>query len=201
MKVLVACECSGRVRDAFIQKGHVAISCDLKPSDSDRGPHYQGSVFDILGDGFDLMIAHPPCQFLSYAGTRHWNQPGRIVKRLEALEFFRKLWEADIGKICIENPRGCASPIIAKYSQIIQPFYFGDPHYKTTCLWLKNLPPLIHRRSDDLFEKRTHADKPQPLTINKSGKRRYFTDAYNRDPAKRAETFHSIAAAMAAQWG
>ena len=104
MKVLIACEFSGIVRDAFINKGHDAISCDLLPTES-PGPHYQGDVFDIINDGFDLMIAHPPCTYLSYSGTAAWDNPGRIKKRLDALDFFRRLWEADIKKICIENPR------------------------------------------------------------------------------------------------
>ena len=125
MKVLVACEFSGIVRDAFIRHGHAAISCDLLPTES-PGPHYQGDVIDIINDGWDLMIGHPPCTYLSYAGTRHWNAPGRITKRLKALEFFRILWEAPIDKICLENPKGCASPIIAKYTQEIQPYYWGS---------------------------------------------------------------------------
>jgi hypothetical protein len=154
MRILIACEFSGIVRDAFTARGHYAMSCDLLPTES-PGPHYQGDVFDIINDNWDMMIAHPPCTYLSYAATCRWNEPGRCKKRLEALDFFRKLYEAPIEKICIENPKGCASPTIAKYSQEIQPFYFGDSAYKTTWLWLKNLPLLIHSEEDTLFDKKT----------------------------------------------
>jgi hypothetical protein len=203
MRVLVACEYSGIVRDAFIARGHDAMSCDLL--DTERpGPHYVGDVRDVLYDGWDLMIAHPPCTYLSYAGTRHWNTPGRISKRLDALEFFRLLWEAPIDKICLENPKGCASPVIAKYSQEIQPYYFGDSNIKTTWLWLKNLPLLVHvNGEDDLFDNNTHALKPVPVYVDRGGKARHFTEAMKGpDRAKdRAKTFQGIADAMADQWG
>jgi hypothetical protein len=200
MKILIACEFSGIVRDAFISKGHNAISCDLLPSDQ-PGPHYQGDVFDIINDGFDMMIGHPPCTYLSYAGTRHWNNKGRIKLRLEALEFFRQLWESPIEKICLENPKGCASPVIAKYTQEIQPYYFGDSDQKTTWLWLKNLPQLLHSEDDNLFYKKTHCKKPEPFSILSSGKKTYFTDGKTRNPHIRAKTFNGIANAMADQWG
>ena len=202
MKVLVACEFSGIVRDAFIRKGHDAMSCDLLPSESDFGPHYQGDVFDIIDDGFDMMIGFPPCTYLTFAGTRHWNNLGRIKLRLEALDFFRKLWEAPIDKICLENPRGCASPVIAKYSQEIQPYYFGDKEQKTTWLWLKNLELLVHQEADTLFEKRTHSKKPKPHSFLKTtGKPTYFADGKTRDPHERSRFWPGIAAAMADQWG
>lgn len=203
MRVLIACEYSGTVRDAFIAKGHDAISCDLLDTES-PGPHYKGSVFDIINNGFDLMIAHPPCTYLTYAGTAHWNKPGRLKLRLEALDFFAKLWLAPIGKICIENPKGCASPTIAKYSQSIQPHYFGDREFKTTWLWLKNLPPLRHWESTDLFNLRTHTDKPEPKGFNKNGKAIHWSDSFapSADRGKlRAKTFNGIAQAMADQWG
>jgi len=150
LRILVACEYSGIVRDAFIAKGHDAMSCDLLPTER-PGPHYQGDVFDIINDGFDMMIAHPPCTYISYAATHVWDKPGRLEKRLDALGFFAKLWLAPINKICIENPKGCASPTIAKYSQVIQPFYFGDSAYKTTWLWLKNLPPLQYSKHGEIM--------------------------------------------------
>ena len=203
MKVLIACEYSGVVRDAFLAKGHEAMSCDLLPTES-PGPHYQGDVMDVINDGWDLMIAHPPCTYLSYAGVAHWNEAGRCKKRLEALEFFRLLWEAPIERICIENPRGCASPTIAKYTQEIQPFYFGDSAYKTTWLWLKNLPPLVHENSDTLFSKKTSCPPPAPIYIDKKGKRRHFVDhfGFGKDRAKnRAKFWPGIAKAMADQWG
>ena len=204
MRILIACEYSGIVRDAFIAKGHDAISCDLLPTER-PGPHYQGDVFDIIDDGFDMMIAHPPCNYLTYAGTRSWNEPGRIKKRLDALEFFRALWESPIDKICIENPKGCASPTIAKYTQIIQPWYWGDPYFKTTCLWLKNLPPLVHMPHDTFFEMRTSSGRPQPIYYSpKTGKPVHWEEAMGggKNRAKnRAKFWPGIANAMADQWG
>ncbi len=202
MNVLVACEYSGVVRDAFIAKGHDAMSCDLLPTES-LGPHYQGSVFDVINDGWDLMVGHPPCTYLSYAGTAHWSKPGRCEKRLEALEFFRQLWEAPIEKICLENPKGCASPTIAKYSQEIQPYFFGDSDLKTTWLWLKKLPLLEHNKTDTLFGPATHVKRPEPISIDNTPRasKRYFTDAATRSPKERAKTFQGIANAMADQWG
>jgi len=203
VKVLIACEFSGIVRDAFIQRGHNAMSCDLLPTES-PGSHYQGDVMDILCDGWDMMIAFPPCTYLSYAGTAYWNDPGRCKSRLEALDFFRRLWEAPIQKICIENPKGCASPTIAKYTQEIQPYYFGDAYFKTTWLWLKSLPPLQYVLFENLFETKTSVDRPTPIYTDKSGKKRYFTDAItgmNGGNHKRSCTFKAIAEAMADQWG
>jgi hypothetical protein len=142
MKVLIACEYSGRVRDAFIAKGHDAISCDLMPTDS-PGPHYQGDVFDIINDGFDLMIAHPPCTYLSVSGM-HWTKRGLRDPQLtiDALNFVKKLMDAPMAKICIENPVSVISSEIRKPDQIIQPWMFGENASKKTCLWLKGLAPL-----------------------------------------------------------
>lgn len=150
MKVLVACEYSGIVRDAFTARGHDATSCDLLPTES-PGKHYQGSVLDILYNGWGLMIGHPPCKFISYAATKYWHQDGRAQKRIEALGFFNTLLSAPIEKICIENPLGCAGPIIRPHDQIIHPYYFGDSDVKRTCLWLKNLPKLVYELNDNLF--------------------------------------------------
>ncbi len=161
MKVLIACEYSGTVRDAFTARGHDAWSCDLLPTES-PGNHYQGSVFDIIRNGWDLMIAHPPCTYLSYAATKYWNTPGRANKRIEALKFFNRVINARIQKICIENPLGCADAIIRKHDQIIDPYYFGDAHKKRTCLWLKNLPPLQYSLTNTLFEQATGTQKPPP---------------------------------------
>jgi hypothetical protein len=203
MKVLVACEFSGIVRDAFKARGHDAWSCDLLPTEK-PGQHIQGDVLEILGNGWDLMIAHPPCTYLSYVATRSWNDVGRCKKRLDALEFFRQLWEAPIDKICVENPQGCASPTIAKYSQIIQPWYFGEPFYKTTCLWLKNLSLLIHLEDDTLFEPKTHTPKPKPIYVcEKTGKNVHWNEAMGgSNRAKSRSIFWcGIADAMAEQWG
>jgi site-specific DNA-cytosine methylase len=139
MKVLIACEYSGVVRDAFIAQGHDAISCDLLPTDI-SGPHYQGDVRDILEDGFDLMVAHPPCTHLAVSGARWFKD--KQVEQAEALEFVRLLLSAPIDKIALENPISIISSRIRKPDQIIQPWQFGHGETKATCLWLKNLPKL-----------------------------------------------------------
>jgi len=202
VKVLVACEFSGTVRDAFIGGGHYALSCDLLPTEK-PGPHYQGNVMDIINDGWDLMVAHPPCTYISYAGTQLWNRPGRVYKRLEALKFFADLWEAPIPKICIENPKSCASPTIAKYTQEIQPYYFGDPQIKTTWLWLKELPALTYEEEPSLFEDITATKRPEPVSISNTPrkKKRYYAEGVTRDPHERARFWPGIAKAMAEQWG
>ena len=193
-RVLIACEYSGTVRDAFSRHGWDAWSCDLLPTESEltkqEGKHIQGDVLPILEQGWDLLIAHPPCNYISYAGMGAWNRPNRSFERLRALEFFARLWEAQIPHICIENPKSCASPVIAKYSQVVQPYYFGDAQMKTTWLWLKNLPLLVHNGGG----------KPAPTSVNKSGKKRYFTDSCVRNPKERAKFWSGIAEAMASQW-
>ena len=208
MKILVACEKSGAVRDAFKAKGHDAWSCDLQDTDV-PGQHYKGSVFDILHEGWDMMIGHPPCTYLSYAGIRWWNDEGRLKKRLDALNFFAELWLAPIDKICLENPKGCASPTIAKYTQEIQPYYFGDEANKPTWLWLKNLPPLKHSKQDTLFEEQTHVSKGEFVYhMTKDGKMKgdskWYYAAVSLPPLERAnlrsKTFQGIANAMAEQW-
>jgi len=206
MRVLLACEESQIVCKAFRERGHEAYSCDLLPCSGGHPEwHIQDDVLNHLNDGWDIMIGFPPCTYISYAGTAHWNKPGRVFLRLEALDFFAKLWEAPINKICLENPKSCASPVIAKYSQEIQPYYFGEIHQKTSWLWLKNLPLLVHIRIDDLFTKGTHTEKPAAIYIDKaSGKKRYFTDAIsgsNNGGYYRSKTFPGIAKAMAEQWG
>jgi hypothetical protein len=142
MKVLVACEYSGRVRDAFLALWHDAMSCDLLPTDS-PGPHYQGDVFDIINDGWDLMIAHPPCTYLSVSGM-HWTTRGLRDPKLteDALDFVQKLLDAPIERIALENPISVISSRIRKPDQIIMPYQFGHDASKKTCLWLKNLPAL-----------------------------------------------------------
>jgi hypothetical protein len=206
VRVLVACEFSGIVRDAFARRGHDAWSCDLLPTES-PGNHIQGDVIEILDDGWDLMIAHPPCTYLSYAATHWWNEDGRLWKRLDALSFFAKLWTAKIDKICIENPMGCASPTIAKYTQIVQPYYWGDAESKRTCLWLKNLPQLTHSKTDTLFEECSHT-RPKICGYFKNGKKKgmpiYGTQycKFSEDRGKiRSRFFPGIANAMAEQWG
>lgn len=142
MKVLISCEHSGTVRDAFLKLGHDAMSCDLLPTDV-PGPHHQGDVRDILYDGWDLLIAHPPCQYLCSSGL-HWNKrrPERAALTEEALDFVRLLLDAPIEHIALENSVGCISTRIRPPDQVIQPWMFGEDASKATCLWLKNLPLL-----------------------------------------------------------
>lgn len=147
MRVLVACEFSGTVRDAFIRAGHDAVSCDLLPTEK-PGPHIQGDVLDILEDGWDLMVAHPPCTYLCSSGL-HWNKrvPGRDEQTHEAMMFvFNLMGEGSIAhgipKIALENPVGRIGTAYRKADQIIQPYQFGHDASKQTCLWLKGLPPL-----------------------------------------------------------
>jgi site-specific DNA-cytosine methylase len=208
MKVLIGCEESQIVCMAFRERGHEAYSCDIQDCSGGHPEwHIKDDVLKHLNDGWDLMIGHPPCTYISYAGTSSWNNPGRIKLRLDALDFFRSLWETPIEKICLENPRGCASPTIAKYSQEIQPYYFGDSESKKTWLWLKNLPKLKHINGTDLFENNTHVS-PKIYAYYKKGKKKgqpiygnnYLKFSEDRGII-RSKTFPGIAKAMAEQWG
>lgn len=196
MRVLVACEYSGAVRDAFRARGHDAMSCDLLPTDVD-GPHYQGDVFDVIGDGWDLMVAHPPCTYLSSSGL-HWNGrvEGRAAKTEDALAFVRALLDAPIPRIAVENPVGCIGTRIRKADQTIQPHQFGDDASKATCLWLKGLPlltPTAHVPGREVNGRFRWANQTD------SGQNRLAPSA---DRWKlRSATFPGIAAAMADQWG
>jgi hypothetical protein len=188
MKVLVACEFSGRVRDAFIAKGHDAMSCDLLPSET-PGPHYQGDVFDVINDGWDLMIAHPPCTHLAVSGARWFAEKRADGRQQESIEFFMKLANADIPRIAIENPVSIMSKLWRKPDQIIQPYMFGDPYSKKTCLWLKNLQPL----------ESTNVVEPNIITY-KDGSR-FSADYGWSSNTRRSTTYQGIAYAMAEQWG
>jgi len=184
MKVLIACEYSGTVRDAFIAKGHDAMSCDLLPTES-PGPHYQGDVLDILGDGWDLMVAHPPCTYLAVSGI-HWTVRGLRDPKLteDALDFVRTLMGAPIKKIAIENPVSVISTRIRKPDQTIQPWQFGHGECKRTCFWLKNLPKL------------------QPTDIVEGREQRIWKTPPGPDQWKiRSLTYQGVADAMADQWG
>lgn len=195
MKVLVACESSGNVRDAFIRAGHDAMSCDMLPSES-AGSHYQGDVLNILDRGWDLMIAHPPCTYLSVSGM-HWTTRGLRDPQLteDALEFFRVLMNAPIHKIAIENPVSVVSSRIRKPDQIIQPYHFGHDASKKTCLWLKNLPPL---RPTQFVEPRQVNGKQRWANQTDSGQNKLPPSADRWK--KRSETYRGIAEAMATQW-
>tara|TARA_R110000764_G_scaffold155174_1_gene243002 strand:+ start:126 stop:725 length:600 start_codon:yes stop_codon:yes gene_type:complete len=196
MKVLIACEYSGRVRDAFIGLGHDAMSCDLLPTDK-PGPHYQGDVFDIINDGWDLMIAHPPCTYLSNSGVCHLHKDAsRWPKMFEGSAFFKKLLNAPIKKIAIENPimHGYAKTLIGgiKQSQIVQPWMFGHTEQKAACLWLKGLPML----------KEINNVKDEMLLLPKNERERLHYLPPSPDRWKiRSTTFQGIADAMASQWG
>ena len=194
MKVLIACEYSGTVRDAFIAKGHEAISCDILPTDK-PGPHYQGDVFDIIDDSFDLMIAHPPCTHLAVSGAAWFKYKEKEQK--EALDFVQKLLDSPIQKIALENPVSVISTRIRKPTQIIQPWQFGEPFSKKTCLWLKNLEPLKPTNIVDKGEYTTYASGRTMPT--------WYAEAWKLPPAERAKlrskTFQGIADAMADQWG
>ena len=204
MKVLIACEFSGAVRDAFIGGGHEAMSCDLLPT-AVPGPHYQGSVLDIINDGWDLMIAHPPCTYLTLTGNKWFKPefadrfPTRHQDREDAIEFFMNLANAPIPKIAIENPIGVMSSRYKKPNQIIQPWQYGFPTTKATCLWLKGLPNLVP----------TNVVSKGEVVISKSGNRmsKWYYET-SKLPLKggvrakaRSVTFQGIADAMADQWG
>lgn len=195
MRVLVACEFSGIVREAFRERGHDAWSCDLLPT-TQPGQHLMGDVLGVLEDGWDLMIAHPPCTYLCSSGL-HWNTrvPGRQEKTEEALAFVEALLSAPIPKIALENPVGCISTRIRKPDQKIQPYEYGHDASKTTCLWLKGLPPLQPtqfvpgRLVDGKLRWGNQTDSGQ----NRLGPR---PDRW----AKRSMTYPGIAQAMAEQW-
>jgi hypothetical protein len=181
MRVLIACEFSGLVRDAFSALGHDATSCDLLPSETE-GKHYQGSVLDILDQHWDLLIAHPPCTHLATSGARWFKD--KVTEQAEALEFVQQLMNAPIPKIALENPISIISTRIRKPDQIVQPWQFGHGETKSTCLWLKNLPKLEPTNIVDGRADRIHKMPPSP-------------DRWR----ERSRTYPGIAAAMAQQWG
>ena len=193
MRILIACEYSGTVRDAFIAKGHDAMSCDLLPTDKE-GPHYQGDVFDIIGDGWDMMIAHPPCTHLAVSGARWFKDKAR--EQEQALDFVRALLNADIPRIALENPISIISSKVRKPDQIVQPWQFGHDASKSTCLWLKDLPKLV---PTSLVAPRIVNGKKRWANQTDSGQNR-LTPSEDRWKI-RSETYSGIAKAMADQWG
>lgn len=182
MNVLVACEFSGIVRDAFISRGHMAISVDLLPSERPERPHVQGDVLDVLDMEWDLMIAHPPCTHLAVSGARWF--AAKQAEQAEALEFVSQLLDSEIPRIALENPVSIISSRIRKPDQIIQPWQFGHGEVKATCLWLKNLPPLQPTNIVDGRTPRVHYASPGP-------------DRWR----ERSRMLQGIADAMADQWG
>jgi hypothetical protein len=187
MRILVACEYSGTVRSALSAAGHDAWSCDILPTER-PGNHIQADVLSVLDDGWDMMIAHPPCTYLSYVGVRWYKtQPDRMYKTKQAFNFFMALVDAPIPRIAIENPRGFPNQWYRKPDQIVQPWQFGDPFTKMTCLWLKGLPPLLYTCiCTDPF-------------VDWSTKGKHVSIAGSKSHA-RSKTFDGIANAMATQW-
>ena len=182
MRVLIACEYSGRVRDAFRRHGHDAWSCDLLECEADPRWHYQAPVETLLANDWDLMVAHPPCTHLAVSGSRHFHR--KQQEQAEALDFVRLLMAAPIERWCIENPVSIISSAITPHQQIIQPWQFGHGETKTTCLWLKNLPPLKPTQVVEGREAKVHKMPPSP----------------NRWK-DRSRTYQGIADAMGLQWG
>jgi site-specific DNA-cytosine methylase len=182
VRVLVACEYSGRVRDAFRAAGHDAMSCDLLDTEV-PGPHYLGDVRDVLDDGWDLMVAHPPCTHLAVSGNAHMAAKIADGRQAEALDFVRLLLDAPVPFIALENPVSVISSRIRKPDQTIQPWQHGHGEVKATCLWLKNLPPLRPSNIVPGREARVHLMGPGP-------------DRWK----ERSRTFQGIADAMASQW-
>lgn len=196
MRVLIACEFSGTVREAFARLGHDAWSCDLEPTDV-PGNHHQGSVLDILNDGWDLMIAHPPCTHLAVSGARHFEKKRADGRQQQGIEFFMQMINAPIPKIAVENPVGIMSSLYRKPEQIIEPYEYGHACTKKTCLWLKGLPLL----------KPTNIVDKGDVWVAKSGKRmsQWYYESSCLPPKEREKmrnkTFQGIADAMALQWG
>lgn len=214
MKVLIGCEYSAVIREAFYRRGHYVWSCDYKPTEKpgQYGYHYQGDIFDMLSDHWDLLIAHPPCTYLSNVGQSCKSRDNvwefREAEALKAIDFVDRLWKSGIDKICLENPVGQLNTQWRKPTQIIQPYYFGDNEMKTTCLWLRRLPKLNGLHYIDKVR-----DKPKPLPgksrIGSDGKIKnvYFCGRMDRSADSKmaahlkARTFPGIARAMAEQWG
>lgn len=183
MKVLIACEFSGVVREAFIAAGHDAWSCDILPTER-PGPHIVNDVRNVLDWDWDLLVAHPPCTYSSYAGNRWLKQPGRREKMFESFKLFDALWNAPIPRIAIENPRGYVMQYWRKPDDLVHPYYFGDPFTKATCFWLKELPPLMA----------TVICADPFVNWTKKG-------AMGHNGKARSKTFPGLASAMAQQWG
>lgn len=195
LRVLVACEYSRAVAGAFEALGHYALSCDLLPSDV-PGNHYQGDVRDVLYEGWDLMVAHPPCTYLSVSGM-HWTVRGKRDPQLteDALEFVKLLMDAPINHIAVENPVSVISSRIRKPDQTVHPYQFGDDASKKTCLWLKNLPPLVPTR---YIPPRVVDGKQRWGNQTDSGQNKLPPSADRWK--QRSATYPGIAAAIADQW-
>lgn len=207
MRVLVACERSGVVRRAFRSLGHDAWSCDLEPADDKSPFHIKGDALKAIANcgPWNLLIAHPPCTHLALSGARYWKQKQEAGLQQPAIDFVLKISAAPVNRICIENPVGILGKVWRSADQIIQPFYFGDEAQKTTCLWLKNLPPLMYVREDDMFARKTVVGRGEFYQKKNGGrlaKWSHITSGRSKDRAVIAsKTFSGIANAMAEQWG
>lgn len=213
MKILIACEYSSTVRDAFYKKGHKAYSCDILPTEGNPAFHFKEDILKIISGGWlktengrkifidkwDMMIAHPPCTYLSIAGASKYKSPGRKELRDDAVDFFIALQNARIEKIAIENPIPfkCVQERVGKYDQYVNPFDFGTPERKRICLWLKNLPLLKPTKPVNAPIKKTYIRKTGP----KAGQPYHTYYHQGKSAKERARFFKTIAEAMASQWG
>jgi hypothetical protein len=214
MKILIACEESQAVTKEFRRLGHEAFSCDILPCSGGHPEwHYQQDVFEVIEMGWDMMIAFPPCTHLAVSGAMHFKKKIADGRQQEGIDFFLRIANAPINKIAIENPMGIMGKIYRPFDQVIQPYYFGDGFHKTTCLWLKNLPPLQHQKEVDLFsDKITHVEPEERYYYihKKTGKiksqpmwfYRALLEAKTKEERStiRSKTFPGIAKAMAEQW-
>jgi len=213
MRVLIACEESQAVCKEFRKLGHEAFSCDIQECSGGHPEwHYQQDVFEVIDMGWDMMIAFPPCTHLAVSGAAWFEEKRKDGRQQQGIDFFMKIVNAPIQRIAVENPVGIMSKIYRKPDQVIQPYYFGDEFQKTTCLWLKNLPPLYHNATPNLFDDVvTHTNKGEffEWVDKKTGKKKkqpkWYADAfmYNKEliGKMRSKTFPGIAQAMAEQWG
>ena len=215
IRILIACEESDEVRGRFEQMGFDAWSCDLQENRNPNAKHYQGNVFDIIDDNWDAMIAFPPCTHLAVSGAPHFEKKRADGRQQQGIDFFMSMINAPIKHIAVENPIGIMSKIYKPPTQKIQPYYFGDEAQKTTCLWLKNLPPLYHNAAPNLFDENiTHVGKGEMFEWidKKTGKTKrqplWYAEAFKKhgmDGAMRSKvrskTFPGIAEAMSSQWG
>jgi hypothetical protein len=212
IRILIACEESDEVRGRFDRMGGFdAWSCDLQENRNPNAKHYRGSIFDIINDGWDAMIAFPPCTHLAVSGARHFDIKKKDGRQQQGIDFFMQMINAPIKHIAVENPIGIMSKLYRKPNQIIHPYYFGDNATKSTCLWLKDFPLLYHNKYPNLFDtKITHTDKGEMIQfISKKGvfkkQPKWYADALKLNSEERSKvrskTFPGIANAMASQWG
>lgn len=201
MRVLIACEESQAVCKEFRALGHEAYSCDIQECSGGFPEwHIQEDVLKVVNDGWDMMIAFPPCTHLAVSGAAWFEQKRKDGRQQEGIDFFMKMVNAPIQKIAVENPVGIMSKIYRRPDQIIHPYYFGDSESKATCLWLKNLPKLVHSKTRTLFEEATHVE---PEYITASNGRRYSRIHWlgGGSGKERSKTYPSVAKQMAIQWG